>query len=311
MMDVEGQARSHQADGSVRAFNILVVLLAAIVLTMPLFVVVYPHVPVILLPFGDRARIDHIVTFLIIAGCFYVLLRKMRLVLFALLILGGVVLTWSSFTGRYRPGDLVEDYRGFLFALRDNTVFVPLSASRLKPFENADMIGSRIDHEDARVRTFAVRAATMHFTEALVAEKEVTMVQAFSVFKVINGSWSYVNDVKGGEYFARASESVELLAGDCDDHAILMAACIKAIGGEVRLVRTVGHLYPELLIGDAQAMERVAYLLRNMLFRDHIGSAPLFYHTDMHGQRWINLDYTRNYPGGEVMDEKIVGILPV
>ncbi len=78
-------------------------------LTMPLFVVVYPHAPVILLPFGDRARIDHIVTFLIIAGCFYVLLRKMRLVLFALLILGGVVLTWSSFTGRYRPGDLVNE----------------------------------------------------------------------------------------------------------------------------------------------------------------------------------------------------------
>ncbi|MBK8340744.1 MAG: transglutaminase family protein [Flavobacteriales bacterium] len=311
MVAMQGNERSAMSEEGVRAFNMIVLFLTAVVLSMPLFIVVYPHVPVMQLPFGDHARIDHMVTFFIIIACFYVLLRKLRLVLFVVLVLGGVVLTWSGFTGRYGPNDLIEDYRGFLFALRDNTVFVPLSAARLKPFEDAEMIRSRIDHDDARVRTFAVRAATTNFKRASVTDREVTMVQAFSVFKVINGSWNYVNDAKGGEYFAHASESVELMAGDCDDHAVLMAACVKAIGGEVRLVRTEGHLYPEMLIGDAKAMERAAYLVRNVLFSDQVGSAPLHYHTDAQGQRWINLDYTRNYPGGEVMDEKIVGILPV
>jgi len=308
---MQSNERSAQGEEGVRVFNALVLFLTAVVLSLPLFIVVYPHVPVIQLPFGDHARIDHLVTFIIILGCFHVLLRKLRIMLFTVLLVGGVLLTWTSFTGRYGPNELVGDYRGFLFALRDNTVFVPLSASRLKPFEDADMIRSRVDHDDARVRTFAVRAATMNFMLASVNEGEVTMIQAFSVFKVINTTWRYVNDVKGGEYFARASESVELMAGDCDDHAILMAACIKAIGGEVRLVRTLGHLYPEMLIGDAKAMERAAYLVRNVLFSQQVGTAPLHYHTDAQGQRWINLDYTRNYPGGEVMDEKTLGILPV
>jgi transglutaminase-like putative cysteine protease len=128
---------------------------------------------------------------------------------------------------------------------------------------------------------------------------------------VINSSWRYVSDVKGGEYFASASESAQLLAGDCDDHAILMAACIKAIGGEVRLVRTTGHIYPELKVGDGVAMDQATRLIRKVLFPASARHATLFYHTDVRGDRWINLDYTRSYPGGEVMDEAIRGIVEV
>ena len=40
-----------------------------------------------------------------------------------------------------------------------------------------------------------------------------------------------------------------------------------------------------------------------------MGDAPLYHHTDADGQHWINLDYTRNYPGGELMNEEIVGVL--
>lgn len=311
MSDMIVEERLHTGDRGHRALNALVLVLVAMVLTLPLYVVVYPFVPVMRLPLGDGVRIDHVVTFAILLGCIYVFLRRLRVVLFAALLLGAVVLTWTTFTGRYGPVELLVDYRGLLSALRDNTVFVPLTSARMGPFEDADLIRAKIDHGDVRVRTFAVRAATTHFARTPVHEKEVTMVQAFSVFKVINGGWNYVNDVKGGEYFASASESVDLLAGDCDDHAILMAACVKAIGGEVRLVRTVGHLYPELLIGDGKDMERAAYLVRNLLFHDQVGSEPLYYHTDAQGQRWINLDYTRNYPGGELMDERIVGVLPI
>jgi transglutaminase-like putative cysteine protease len=156
-----------------------------------------------------------------------------------------------------------------------------------------------------------VRSATTYFTDVPVEGDGYTLIQAFSIFKVINGTWIYVSDPKGGEYFAKASESVDLLAGDCDDHAILMAACIKAIGGDVRLVRTTGHIYPEMKVGDAKAMERAATLIRKELFPDQAGHAALFYHTDAKGERWINLDYTRNYPGGEVMNETIKGILPI
>ena len=90
-----------------------------------------------------------------------------------------------------------------------------------------------------------------------------------------------------------------------------MAACIRAIGGEARLVRTTGHIYPEMRIGDAKAMERARYLIRRVLFPETAKHATLFYHVDANGDRWINMDYTRQYPGGEVMNELIKGLLPV
>ena len=82
-----------------------------------------------------------------------------------------------------------------------------------------------------------------------------------------------------------------------------MAAAIKAIGGTVRLVLTNNHLYPELLIEDRD-IRSVNYLV-NKLFPD---SEPIVYHTDEHGQNWINLDYTASYPGGKFMDEEIISV---
>ena len=42
----------------------------------------------------------------------------------------------------------------------------------------------------------------------------------------------------------RATESLLYFSGDCDDHSILMAASVKAIGGTPRLIHTKGHIYP-------------------------------------------------------------------
>ena len=76
------------------------------------------------------------------------------------------------------------------------------------------------------------------------------LIQSFSIFKEINSNWNYVNDPDDKEYFAKASETVNLMAGDCDDHTVFMTACIKAIGGKTRMILTTGHIYPEIYIGD-------------------------------------------------------------
>lgn len=288
----------------------VVIYLVSLLLTLPLFLVIYPHVPAMVLPIGDGLRVDHIVTFLAVLVAMVVLVRKFQLAVYLLLVLGLGALTITSLTGRYGLRDVERDYGIMLNSLRGNTRSMPLTMAELRPFQDADVILSRIDYQDPLVRRFAVKAATTWFADK-VTNDDYELVQDFSVFKVINGSWRYVNDVRGGEYFAPASESISLLAGDCDDHAILMAACLKAIGAEVRLVRTTGHIYPELKVGDAKAMERAAYLIREELFPEEAAHAPFYYHTDANGDRWINLDYTRHYPGGEVMDESIKGILPV
>ncbi len=287
----------------------VVTYLVALLLTLPLFVIVDPFIPELVLPFGGGVRLDQTVTFVAILVAFIILVRQFQLAVYSVLIIGMLAVTVTTLFGTYSFGDMFNGYADMLRSLRSTTEQVPLASQKVKPFHDADKLRTLVIAVDPSVRKAAVRMATADFSDVLVGPNEFTMVQAFSIFKSINSRWTYVSDVKGGEYFAPPAESIELMAGDCDDHAVLMAACIKAIGGEVRLVRTEGHVYPEMKIGDDRAMERAAHLIRKVLFVREVGDAPLYHHTDPDGQHWINLDYTRNYPGGELMNERIIGIL--
>ena len=135
------------------------------------------------------------------------------------------------------------------------------------------------------------------------------MIQCFAVFKEINSRWNYVSDPKDGDYIATASESLQFLSGDCDDHSILMAACVRAIGGTPRLIHTKGHIYPEILIGSMNDLETVNFLIKNKLFPKESHGKQLHYHIDERNQIWLNLDYTAKYPGGPFMSEEILGAL--
>ncbi|MCC7502969.1 MAG: transglutaminase family protein [Flavobacteriales bacterium] len=288
----------------------LLIYLVGLLVAVPLFLILYPYVPELIIPMGQGYRVDHILTFVLVLVAMVVLVRKFQLLVYALLVLGLAGITITSMAGGYGFKALYHDYALFLHTVRESTRPLPI-ARTLRPFADGDLLLAKVDHSDPQLRTFAVLAATSNFSELAQRQSDPTLIQCFSIFKEINSHWRYVNDVKGGEYFAKASESAQLLAGDCDDHAVLMVACIKAIGGQARLVRTTGHIYPELLVGNAKDMERVAWLIRTQLFKEQAAHANLFYHTDEKGQRWINMDYTRDHPGGEVMEEDIVGTLDV
>ena len=294
-----------------RMAHVVIVYHVAVLLALPLYLIIYPFIPELVLPIGDGIRAEHFITFACVLIAFIVLVRRFRTGVYIVLMTGLVVITFTSLAGRYSFADLYRDYAELLGSLRDTSPNAPLAARKLAPFNDADRLKTILSGTDATVRREAVRMATANFSEVKVGSDEFTMVQAFSIFKEINSRWRYVSDVKGGEYFAPPAESLELMAGDCDDHALLMAACIRAIGGQVRLVRTEGHVYPELLIGTEAQLERAGYLIRKQLFTKEVGDAPLYHHTDADGRHWINLDYTRNYPGGELMNERIIGILDV
>lgn len=294
-----------------RMAHVVIVYLVAVLLALPLYIILVPFIPEMRLPIGDGIRVEHFLTFACVLLAFIVLVRRFQVAVYIALMTGLVVITITSLTGRYGFGELYKDYADLLGALRATSSNAPLAARKLAPFHDAEKLQSILREADGSVRREAVRMATANFTDVKVGNEEHTMIQAFSIFKEINSKWRYVSDVKGGEYFATPAESLDLMAGDCDDHALLMAACIKAIGGKVRLVRTEGHVYPELLIGSEADMERAGYLIRKQLFTKEVGDAPLFHHTDADGRRWINLDYTRNYPGGELMNERIIGILDI
>jgi hypothetical protein len=292
-----------------RFAHAVITYLVSLLLTMPLLIILLPFVPALELPWSGGVRVDHILTFVLIFAAFVVIVRRLRLLVYMALVIGILVVAVTSMLGTFTFGDAYESYASLLRSLRDTTLGTPLAAKKLSPFHDAEKLRHLVLNADPSVRKAAVKMATANFTDLPTRNDEHVLVQSFSIFKEINHNWKYVSDMKGGEYFAPPDESLELMAGDCDDHAVLMAACIKAIGGEVRLIRTEGHVYPEMKVGDDARMERAAYLIRKVLFPKEVGDAPLYHHTDADGQHWINLDYTRRYPGGELMSERIVGVL--
>ena len=166
-----------------------------------------------------------------------------------------------------------------------------------------------IEYENPKVRNFALMATREHLKNMKRYGDYRTIIQSFAVFKEINSRWHYVSDPKGSKYIARATESLLYFSGDCDDHSILMAACIKSIGGTPRLIHTGGHIYPEILIGDKSDLESINYLIKKILFVEESKEKQLHYHIDERGQVWLNLDYTAKYPGGPFMREEILGAL--
>lgn len=98
-------------------------------------------------------------------------------------------------------------------------------------------------------------------------------------------------------------------SGDCDDYSILMAACILAIRGVPRLIHTNDHMYPELLVGNRDQMKRINELIQRKLFSEENDGASLHFHIDEQDRVWLNLDYTKHYPGGPFMDEAVLGVL--
>ena len=220
-----------------------------------------------------------------------------------------LVLMYGTTIGNYGFGEVFEDYRSMMYLMLEDANPQDLIISKLLPFPNKTKILNAIDYQNPKVRNFAVMATTKNFRDVNGYNDYRMITQCFAVFKEIKENWNYVDDPKGKEYIAAASESVIQFSGDCDDHAILMAASIRAVGGTPRLIHTGGHIYPEVLIGDKKDLEAVNYLIKEILFKRESKGKEIHYHIDERGQIWLNLDYTARYPGGPFMSEEILGAL--
>ncbi len=254
-------------------------------------------------------NLDRIFLFLLILVIIQLVLRVLRTIIIVCIALYLIALLFGTFSGRYGFSSVFEDYRYMIYSMSDSPNPQDIIISKLLPFPNKSKIINAIEFENKRIRDFSLWATTKNFREIKGYSKYRTIIQCFAVFKEINSRWNYVNDPKGKEYIADATESLTYLSGDCDDHSVLMAACIKSIGGTPRLIHTGGHIYPEIAIGDAADMETINYLIKKVLFVKESEGKKLHYHIDERGMIWLNLDYTATYPGGPFMSEEILGAL--
>ena len=288
-----------------KPWDLLIIVVLAILFTVPIFIIAHQN----LVNLNLIWHLDRIFLFIFIAALLYYILLKLRRIVLVSLLFYILFLIFGTFFGNYGFKSVAEEYQATVFSMSENPFPQDIIVEKLLPFPNKSKILNAIDFENPKVRNFALMATTKYFKDVRGYQDYRTTIQCFAVFKEINLNWNYVNDPKNEEYIASASESVAYLSGDCDDHSILMAACIRAIGGTPRLIYTDGHMYPEILIGHKSQLEAIYYLIKKVLFDAEGKNKPINYHIDERGQIWMNLDYTAKYPGGPFMSEEILGAL--
>lgn len=283
----------------------LIIFSLNLLITFPVFIILHQNLINPNWPF----HLDRVFLFLVLLAVIHYVLISLRTIIIVCLALYFLVLFYGTVLGNYGFNNVFEDYNSMVYTMSDNPYPQDIIIAKLLPFPNKSKIIQAIEYENPKVRNFAIMATSKHFKNIKGYSDYRTIMQCFAVFKEINNRWNYVNDPKEGDYIATASESLLYFSGDCDDHSILMAACVRAIGGTPRLIHTKGHIYPEILIGSLIDLEKVNFLIKNVLFEKESQKQQLHYHIDERGQVWLNLDYTAHYPGGPFLSEEILGAL--
>lgn len=283
----------------------VIIFVLNILISIPTFIIAHQN----LIELNWPLNIDRILLFIFILVAIQFLLRLLRTIIIVCILLYVLILFYGTLSGNYGFESIYEDYDSMIYTMSDNPHPQDIIISKLLPFPNKSEIIQAIQYKNPKVRNFAVMAVNKNFKDVKGYSDYRTIIQCFAVFKEINSRWNYVSDPKDGDYIATATESLNYLSGDCDDHSILMAACVRAIGGTPRLIHTKGHIYPEILIGNMNDLETVNFLIKNKLFQKESDGKQLHYHIDERNQIWLNLDYTAKYPGGPFMSEEILGAL--
>lgn len=292
--------------------SIVIISVMSVIITLPIVVSLYPVVPPLTVSFLNDFRIDFI---LMSAGffiLFFVLIKKFRKFFLYAFSLGVFGLAVSSVLGGYSFKNLYHDYSSIYFSYTED--FRDFTFKDSNAAEEYDQrIINAIDFRNEHVKNAANAMAVANFQEYSNTFPSLKILHCFSIFKEVRSKWNYVYDPKGEEYYSKTSVTLlqllddGKLKGDCDDYSILMAGLFTAVGGEVRLVRTevktktrtIGHLYPELLIGNIKDLEKISYFIKNELFVLESAEKPIYYYEDLEGNIWLNMDYNDYYPGGK------------
>lgn len=289
----------------------LVLTLIALLISTPLFIMTYRFVPDLIFRFDSHSvRIDHFLTGIIIFGCIRYLLGLIQHLALYVFLAILILVSLSHFTGWFTYSDARHRYLDLISYVESNPVRIPFLKDEKMTIRNARQIREAIDYHNPEVRNFAIEKSMANFDNPTLYREYGNVIRYFSIFTEIV-KWNYVPDPAGEEYYAKASESMQHLSGDCDDYSILMAACIKAVGGDVRLIHTKNHLYPEVKICHKRDFDKIVNLIKRELFLKESLGGTIYYHIDRDDFIWLNFDYTTRYPGGPFMDEAILGMLVI
>lgn len=102
---------------------------------------------------------------------------------------------------------------------------------------------------NSRINTSAVESIVSMIRSEYLGEYSVHQIAA--AYDWVRENIEYVSD-NGGDYWQSVEETLEARGGDCEDHAILMASIVKALGGNARVNIISGHAFPTVFVGSDQ-----------------------------------------------------------
>lgn len=167
-------------------------------------------------------------------------------------------------------------------------------------------IQQKVDYKDSIVRNFAVEHSLLYFDEYYTKYRQIC--RQFSLIKYIKDNYKYVSDPSGFDYFATPRESIQLMAGDCDDYSILMASTLKSIGVDVRIVWAPNHVYPEMYCGNQNNFDKYVNAIYTC-FPEQVKNKQICYRLDKNNEYWLNLDFTDKYPGAPYASAEVLSII--
>jgi len=249
-----------------------------------------------------------LIAFLITRGILWVF----RLLIIPAFLFLFMIMGINYFGENYSFPNVLNDYKGMIqgnWGAKNNKQLDILSLypHRVESYRDKTVRGikAKVNYKDSLVRNFSVEHSVREFDEYYPKYRNVSRYLA--LFQYINRNFKYVPDTRRDEYFATPQETIQNgLGGDCDDHSILMASCLQAIGARCRIVLIQGHAYPELYCGNKEDFEMIKQAIITLFPTPPV--KEIHYH-EMKGEYWINLDYTARHPGGPYMNDKVYSLI--
>jgi len=119
-----------------------------------------------------------------------------------------------------------------------------------------------------------------------------SLMQIIKAYEMVRSEIAYLTDEDN--HWQSPSETLELGTGDCEDHAILLASLLTALGGNCRVNLIAGHAFPSVFVGNETEVNMVVEGIQTY-YRNEV---PVHWTEDEMGY-WLVVDTNgMPYPGG-------------
>lgn len=128
-----------------------------------------------------------------------------------------------------------------------------------------------------------------------------SLAQVIEAYELVSSRINYTLDED--DHWQSPAETLSLGSGDCEDHSLLLASLITALGGTCRVNLISGHAFPTVYVGNSSVIDKVVGAVQAY----YGNPVPVFYTVDEMGC-WLVIDTNGlPYVGGHPAASSPVG----